>query len=257
VSGATRAIVRAVSPSLMKGEVTHRERAAIDLRLAIAQHAAYVGLLRGHGLRILEAPDAPEHPDGVFVEDVLVVIDGHAILTRPGAPSRREEVHSVEPLIRSLGLPCERIVAPGTLDGGDTLVTQRHVLVGRSTRSNHAAISQLAALAACSGRDVVGVDVHAALHLKSVATLLPDGALIAAPSFVDVKLLRATGYVVHEAPESSGANVLCLDRTVVLPADAPASAALLRALGHEVASIDISELQKLEAGLTCMSVLLS
>jgi dimethylargininase len=193
----------------------------------------------------------------LFVEDVLVVLDGHAILTLPGALSRRGEVDSVEPLIRELGLPIERIVAPGRLDGGDLLVTRRHVLVGRSTRSNEAAIAQLAASAACSGREVLGVDVHAALHLKSACTLLPDGALIAAPDFADVKHLRSLGYTVHEAPEASGANVLCVDRTVLLPADAPASAALLGALGHEAAPIDISEFQKLEAGVTCMSVLLA
>jgi dimethylargininase len=256
VSSATRAIVRAVSPCLAAGEVTHRERVAVELTLARAQHAAYVQLLRGHGLQIIDAPAAPEHPDGVFVEDALVIIDGHAVLSRPGALGRRGEVESIEPLIEGLGLPLERIVAPGTLDGGDVLVTPRHVLVGRSTRSNQPAAAQLAALAACSGREVVGVDVHAALHLKSVATLLPDGTLIAAPDFVSVKRLQSLGYVVREAPEPSGANALCLDRTVVLPADAPASAALVRALGHEVASIDISEFQKLEAGVTCMSVLL-
>jgi dimethylargininase len=256
VSGATRAIVRAVSPRLAEGELTHRERVAIDLRRAIEQHAAYVALLRKHGLRIIEAPAAPEYPDGLFVEDVLVIVDGHAILTRPGALSRRGEVDSVEPLIRELGLSLERIVAPGSLDGGDVLVTQRHVLVGRSTRSNEAAITQLAALAACAGREVLGVDVHAVLHLKSAVTLLPDGALIAAPDFVDVRYLQSLGYSVREAPEPSGADVLCLDRTVVLPADAPATAALLRARGHELTSIDISELQKLEAGVTCMSVLL-
>lgn len=254
--GAQRAIVRAVSPGLAEGEVTHRARVAIDLRQAIVQHAAYVELLRAHGLRIIEAPAAPEHPDGVFVEDVLVVIDGRAILTWPGAHSRRGEVDSVEPLIRELGLPLERILAPGTLDGGDVLVTERHVLVGRSTRSNQAAVTQLAVLAACRGRQVLGVDVRAALHLKSALTRLPDGSLIAAPDFVDVRHLQSLGYLVREAPEPSGADVLCLDRTVVLPADAPASAALLRALGHEVVSIDISELQKLEAGVTCMSVLL-
>jgi dimethylargininase len=256
VFGATRAIDRAVSPRLAEGELTHRERVPIDLRLAIAQHAAYVDLLRRSGLRIIEAPAAPEHPDGLFVEDVLVIVDGHAILTRPGALSRRGEVDSVEPLIRELGLPLERIVAPGSLDGGDLLVTPRHVLVGRSTRSNEAALTQLAALAACAGREVLGVDVRAVLHLKSAVTLLPDGALIAAADYVDVSTLRALGYSVHEAPEPSGADVLYLDRTVVLPADAPGSAALLRALGHEVACVDISELQKLEAGVTCMSVLL-
>jgi dimethylargininase len=253
---ATRAIVRCVSPRLGEGEVTHRERVPVDLERAFAQHAAYVDVLREHGLQIIEAPELPEHPDGVFVEDVLVVIAGQPILTRPGAPSRRGELDGLEPLIAALGLACERIEAPATLDGGDVLVTPRHVLVGQSTRSNQEAVRQLAASASCLEREVRSVEVHAALHLKSAVTLLPDGSLIAAPGFVDAEALEALGYQVHEAPEATGANVLWLDRSVVLPADAPATAALLRTLGFGVLSIDIGELQKLEAGVTCMSVLL-
>ena len=223
---------------------------------ALAQHAAYVSLLREHGLEIIMALEAPEHPDGVFVEDTLVVIAGRAILTRPGAASRRAELISIEALVQQLGLPVERITAPGRLDGGDVLVTERHVLVGRSGRSNVRGIEQLATFHACRKRDVLGLHVSGVLHLKSALTQLPDGALIALPKSVDTVKLKKLGYPVHHAVEPSGADVLCLGQTVVLPSDAPVTAMRLRELGYDVKQIDVSELQKLEAGVTCMSVLL-
>lgn len=256
MSALRRAIVRNVSPLLAQGERTHLERAPIDLPRALAQHAAYVAVLREHGFEIVHAPDAPEHPDGAFIEDTLVVIADRAVLTRPGASSRRNEITSIEPLVSQLALPIERIEAPGRLDGGDVLVTQRHVLVGRSSRSNVRAIEQLGTFHACRKRQVLGVALSGVLHLKTALTQLPDGALLALPKHVDIPTLRKLGYTVHVAPEPSGANVLCLNQIVLLPSSAPETAVQLRALNYHVQQIDIGELQKLEAGLTCMSVLL-
>jgi dimethylargininase len=252
----TRAIVRSPSPRLAEGELTHLERQPVDVPRALAQHAAYVSLLREHGLEIVRAPEAPEYPDAVFVEDVLTVVDGRAILTRPGAPSRRGEVASMERLVRQLGLHTERIQAPGRLDGGDVLVTERHVLVGRSSRSNVRAIKQLAGFQACRKRAVLGVPLASVLHLRTALTRLPDGSLIALPGCVDTQLLRDLGYTVHDAAEPSAANVLCLGPSVVMASDAPITASRLRELGYQVVQIDLGEFQKLEAGPTCMSVLL-
>jgi len=239
-----------------EGEVTHIARRAVDVTLALAQHAAYLTLLSKHGLALSTLPELPDHPDGLFVEDIVVMLDGTAVLTRPGAVSRRGEVTSAEATLTTLGLPVARITAPATLDGGDVLCLERHVLVGRSTRSNDAAREQLVRLVAGSARTVLGIDVHGALHLKTAVTRLPDGSLIAVPDFVDVAELEALGYRVHRALEESGGNVLCLGRTVVLPSDAPKTAAALQRLGFTIEQIDISALQTLEAGLTCMSVLL-
>lgn len=259
------AVVRSPSSRLADGEVTHLQRRPLDGPRALAQHAAYVELLRRHGFEPRWAPPADDHPDGVFVEDALVVIDGIegaaglAILTRPGAASRRGEVESLEAMVAALGaelgLRGHRVVAPATLDGGDVLVTARHVLVGQSTRSNAAAVEQLQALVG-PRREAIGVTVTGALHLKSAVTALPDGSLIAVPGWIDVAALTALGYRVHAAQEPSGGDVLCLGDVVVLPADAPATAAMLRGLGFAVEEIDVGELQKIEAGVTCMSVLI-
>jgi dimethylargininase len=165
-------------------------------------------------------------------------------------------VASIEQLTHQLGMRVERIQAPARLDGGDVLVTERHVFVGRSSRSNVRAIQQLASFEACRGRVVLGQPLNGVLHLRTALTQLPDGALIALPKSVDAGRLRKLGYTVHEAAESSAADVLCLGQTVVLPSDANVTAFRLRELGYEVVQIDVSELQKLEAGVTCMSVLL-
>lgn len=249
------AIVRPPGPRVAEGEVTHLERTAVDVERARAQHRTYVEVLRRHGLRIVEAPALDDHPDGLFVEDALVVLGRTAVLTRPGAPSRRGEVDSLVPVVAALGLRAVRIEGPGTLDGGDVLVTGRHVFVGRSTRTDDDGRAQLGPVAGPLGLDVVGIDVTRCLHLKSAVTALPDGSLVAVAGWLDLDVFRGLGYTVHETDEPSGGDVLCLGRTVVLPADAPATAARLRALGFAVEPVDVGELQKIEAGVTCMSVI--
>lgn len=250
----THALIRRPSARLAEGELTHVAKRPVELRLALQQHGVYCDVLARHGLTLVELPELPEHPDGLFVEDVVVMLEGRALLTRPGALSRRGEVESVVPALERLQVPSSRIHAPATLDGGDVLVLERHVLVGRSSRSNDEAIRQLETLIT-SDRQVVGIDVHAALHLKTAVTCLPDGSLIAVAAHVDLDVLRALGYRVHETDEPSGGNVLCLGETVLLPADAARTGAPLAQLGFTVEHVDMGELQKLEAGLTCLSVL--
>ena len=251
-----RAIVRRPSPRVAEGEVTHIDRRAMDVDLALTQYANYLALLQRHGVELIHAPEADEHPDGIFVEDALVVVGGQAILTRPGAASRRGEIDTIRPLVESLGLPLATIEAPGTLDGGDVLCVGRHVFIGLTTRTTTAAIEQFAAIVEPLGRTVVAVDVPGCLHLKSAITALPDGSLIAVRGWVDETIFEAAGYRVHAAGEETGGDVLCLGTTVVLPADAPRTAEIIRNLGFDADPIDVGELQKIEAGVTCMSVLL-
>ena len=154
-----------------------------------------------------------------------------------------------------LGLRTRRISAPGTLDGGDVLVVGQHIFCGRTTRSNDDGINQLAAWGEPLGFTTIAVEVSGCLHLKSAITALPDNSLIAVPGWVDPSVFERVGFTVREAAEPTGGDVLCLGDTVVLPASAPATAARLAALGFDVHPIDVSELEKIEAGVTCMSVL--
>jgi dimethylargininase len=252
----TRAIVRRPSPSITDGEVTHIVRTPLDIEKAFAQHSAYVGLLASLGLTIVELPELPDHPDGVFVEDVLVMIDNFAVVTRPGAPTRRTEVDGLATFVASLGVRSGSIESPARVDGGDVLVTDRHVFVGQSSRTNMNAMKQIDRFCRTLRRHAVAITVDRCLHLKTAITCLPDGSLIAVRSWVDTTFFERLGYTVHLAFEDSGGDVLCVGNEVILPADAPETAAMIRGLGFDVHQIDVSELQKIEAGVTCLSVLI-
>jgi dimethylargininase len=223
---------------------------------AAGQHGRYLELLRSHGWAIVDAPPLDDHPDGVFVEDTLVVVGGSIVLTRPGAISRRTEVASMESVIGDRGYQVARITGDATLDGGDVLVTERHVFVGMSTRTSRSGAEQLAPVARREGREVVHVPVTRCLHLKTAITELPDGTLIAAEELLDTRAVTDHGYRVLRTDEPAGANVLTLGATVAVSSHAPRTAHLLGSLGFDIEQPDISEFHKLEAGLTCLSVLI-
>jgi len=250
----TAALVREVSPDLGDAQLTFVHRQPVDIEVARRQHDGYVGCLASLGLDIVRLPPAPEHPDGVFVEDAVVLIDSVAVLTRPGASSRRAEVGSVRAAVEARGLAVASIEAPGTLDGGDILQIGQTVHVGRTTRTNQAGIEQLTALVEPLGRHVIPVDVRDALHLKTAATALPDATIIASLDRVDLGAFA--GREVIAAPEPAGANVLLFGDTVIVSAAAPATAAIVRKRGFAVQTVEITELEKAEAGPTCLTVLL-
>jgi dimethylargininase len=245
-------VVRFPSSRLAEGIVTHISRTAVDVKLAGRQHAAYVAALETSGWAVAHAPDAEDCPDSVFVEDTVVVCDDLAVLTRPGAPQRRAEVDGVAPVMASLGLRTARIEAPGTLDGGDVLQAGTAVYVGRGGRTNGEGIRQLRALLAPLGRTVTGVPLGEVLHLKSAVTALPDGTFLLLPDLVPAGLFPA----VRPVTEESGCHVVPLggDR-VLIAASAPRTAASLEDLGFTPVVVDISEFEKLEGCVTCLSVL--
>jgi dimethylargininase len=246
-------MVRPPSSRLAEGIVTHISRTTVDLGLARAQHATYAKALAASGWQVEQVPVAEDCPDSVFVEDAVVVCDDLAVLTRPGAPPRRPEIDGVAQAMASLGLRTARIEAPGTLDGGDVLQAGTTVYVGRGGRTNGEGIRQLRALLAPLGRTVVGVPLGAVLHLKSAVTALPDGTFLLLPDLVPAGLFPA----VRPVTEESGCHVVPLggDR-VLIAASAPRTAASLADLGFTPVVVDISEYEKLEGCVTCLSVLL-
>jgi dimethylargininase len=242
------ALVRRPGPRLADGIVTNIEREPVDAVLAGRQHAAYVTALRDHGWRTVEVEPADELPDSPFVEDTVVVCDGVAVLTRLGAPERRPEVAGTAKAVRDLGLAVRTIDEPGTLDGGDVLRVGETVYVGRSARTNDEGIAQLAA--ALPAKKIVSVGLTGVLHLKSAVTALPDGTLIGDPDYVDLLDLLVP-------PEESGAHVVLLGgNSVLMAASAPETADILLEHGLDVVTVDISEFEKLEGCVTCLSVLI-
>jgi dimethylargininase len=245
------ALVRRPSPRLADGLVTHIDRTPVDADVAARQHEAYVAALGAAGWRVRELPPADDMPDAVFVEDTVVVCDGLALLTRPGAPERRPEVASVADAVAELGLRIVRIEGEATLDGGDVLQVGGTVYVGRSGRTNEDAICRLPRL--LGGRHVVPVEVRGCLHLKTAMTALPDGSLIGDPDRVDTSVLPG----LRVAPEPTGAHVVVLgEKRVLIAASAPRTAEQLREEGYDVSVVDIGEFEKMEGCVTCLSVLI-
>lgn len=245
-------LVRPPSARLADGELTHLERVPVDADLAAEQWQRYVEVFRGYGWDVRAVPAAEAHPDGVFVEDAVVVFDDLAVLTRPGALTRRDEVASVRPAVEAVVTELARITEPGTLEGGDVLKVGRTVYVGRTARTNADGAAQLRALLEPRGWRVVEVPVTRALHLKSAVTALPDGTVIGyAPLVEDTAVFDAFVPV----PEAEGSAVVVLDEsTVLMSAAAPATTELLRARGLTVLTTSVTEFEKLEGCVTCLSV---
>jgi dimethylargininase len=248
----THALIRRPSPRLEEGEVTHLERRPVDAGLARTQWERYVEALHDAGWTTHEVPAAPECPDSVFVEDTMVVYGDLAVISRPGADSRVPETSAAEQSVASLGYRIARIEAPGTLDGGDVLKWGGTVWVGVGGRTNEEGVRQLAAHLEPLGARVVPVPLTKVLHLKTAVTALPDGTVIGYEPLVDDASVWPSFLAV---PEESGAHVVVTGANAVLmAADAPRTAQLLRDRGLEVTEVDISEYEKLEGCVTCLSV---
>jgi dimethylargininase len=250
------ALTRAVSPSISRCELTHLQRTPIDLALATRQHEIYEETLAQLGCRVQRIAPEPELPDSVFVEDAAVVVDEIAVITRPGALLRRAETASVAQALaahRPLGF----VQAPGTLDGGDVLRLGRRVWVGVSTRTNAEGARQLRELLAPFGYQVETVEVYRCLHLKSAASGVADDAVLLDPSAVEASRFAGLRTISIEPGEPMAANVLRVGATLVAPAAAPRTCDRLLAAGLRVLAVEVSELAKAEAGLTCCSLLLS
>jgi dimethylargininase len=246
------ALIRRPSPQLADGIVTNIQRRPVDYVLARSQWDCYVQALTDCGWGTVEVPPADDCPDGVFVEDTMVVYKNVAVIARSGAPSRRAEATDAAAVVDGLGLSINRIRGSGTLDGGDVLKLGDTIYVGQGGRTNGEGIGQLRDILTPLGAVVVAVPVKKVLHLKSAVTALPDGSIIGYPPLVDSPHFFPRFLPV---PEESGAHVVLLgDGKLLMAADCPRSADLFTSLGYTPVAVDISEFQKLEGCVTCLSV---
>jgi dimethylargininase len=248
------AITREVSAALGACQLTHLARVPIDVELARAQHREYEQALRDAGYVVERLDSNGEMPDSVFVEDIAVVFDELAIITRPGAASRRIETAAVAgALARHRAL--HAIQAPGTVDGGDVLVAGKQVFVGLSTRTNDDAAVQMARLLQPHGYKVREVVVHDCLHLKSAVTTLSDDLLLVNPAWIDRETFDGFMLVEVDADEPGAANALRLDDRVLCSASFPRTAARLERRGLRVERVAASEVAKAEGAVTCCSLI--
>jgi len=250
------AITRKVSPAIARCELTHLPRVPIDVRLAEAQHEAYEDALCKLGCFVLSLPAEPDLPDSVFVEDTAVVLDEVAVITCPGAGSRREETASVATVLAKHRLVVA-IEAPGTLDGGDVLRLGRRFVVGMTARTNREGIAQLEAFVAPYGYAVQGVPISGCLHLKSAVTQVAPDAVLINPAWVDPASFPEFTRIRIHPDEPFAANALMIGDAVIYPEAFPHTAAQLDAAGIRIVAVDVSELAKAEGAVTCCSLILN
>lgn len=248
------AITRAVSRALARCELTHLERRGIDVDLARVQHAAYEHALRAAGCDVRQLQEQPELADSVFVEDTAIVLDKLAVLTRPGAESRRGEIESMAAALAPWR-EVRRIEAPATLDGGDVLRLERVLYVGASARSNAAGMAQLAQLVAPFNYRVQAVPLHGCLHLKSAVTQVATQVLLCNPAWVDTRHFPGYRLLAVDPAEPFAANAVWVGDRLLYSASFPRTADRLRQAGIEVHALDMSETEKAEGGVTCCSVI--
>jgi dimethylargininase len=247
------AITRGVSPAIVNCELTFVDRSPIDLAKAQAQHRAYEQLLEKFGARLHSLPAEKDLPDSMFVEDPAMVLDEIAVIFPLGTASRRPEAES---LAREL----ERhrvltyVFLPGMAEGGDILRVGNNLYAGLSTRTNEEGVRQLKSIVRF-GYSVTAVPVTGCLHLKSAVTSLGNNTLLANREWFDASKIEGYEWIDVAPEEPHAANALAFGNTVILPTSFPRTRARIEARGFEVVSLDISELQKAESGLTCSSLL--
>ena len=248
------AFTRDVSPAIVHCELTHLERVPIDVERARAEHAAYERALAAEGWDVRRIPSPADQPDSVFIEDTAVVLEELAVITRPGAESRRAETLAVAEVLRT-HRPIVEIQAPGTLDGGDVLRVGRRIYVGVGARTNKAGVDQLRALTAPHGYDVRPVAFTGALHLKTAVTLVGDDDLLVNPDWVDSSLFGGARILAVDPREPFAANALLVGERVLHGAQFPGTRQVLERGGVRVVSVPVAELAKAEGGVTCCTLL--
>ena len=251
----SHAITRRPAPSITQG-LRAVDTGAPDLALMQAHHDAYIATLRETGATVVELPALPAYPDSVFVEDTALCLPQGAVVMRPGAPSRLGEAAEMTPHLKALYTHVVEISGPESfIEGGDILVTEREILVGRSARTNAAGIAELSRLVAPWGHTVREVlTPPGVLHFKTDCSLLDVDTILSTPRLSASGCF--TGYKVIDVPEGeeAAANTIRFNDLVLMPAGFPRTRDAITAAGFTVREIGNSECAKLDGGMSCLSL---
>ena len=251
----TIAITRKVSPRFNECEITHIDRTPINVDIARAQHDEYVKALAALECKVIELEEEPDLPDSVFVEDTAFILPEAAVITRPGADSRKPEVESIIPALA----PHRKIIqvtSPASVDGGDVLVLGKNIYIGLSTRSNIEAVNQLNASLQEYGYMVQGVDLTDCLHLKTAVTRVDDNTLLINKNWVDSNLFPGYDLIEVDASEPFAANCLPIHDKIIYPTTFPNTQKKLEARGFQIINVNLAELAKAEGAVTCCSLII-
>ena len=249
----TKAIVRKPGKNFAQGLTTAAGLKPPDYHLILRQHEAYVETLKSIGLGVIALEPLPDYPDAYFVEDTAVVTEHIAIITNPGADTRKGEETSIAAVLAEYR-NIEHINPPGTVDGGDVLQIANHFFIGLSERTNQEGAAQLGRILQGFGYTYTTISVGAGLHFKSSVNYIGKNTLLVADDFAEHRSLKDYQNITAEDPESYAANTLLVNDHLLTPVGFPQTRKKLDALGMKIIELDMSEVQKMDGGLTCMSI---
>lgn len=225
-----------------------------DYARALIQHAEYVKALVQCGLEVKTLAADEQFPDSTFVEDVALLTPDCAIITNPGAESRKGETLAIQKVIQTFYTDIEKIEAPGTMDAGDVMMVGRHFYIGLSGRTNQKGARQLIAILEKYELSGSTIELNNVLHLKTGAAYLENNTLAVCGEFVSKQEFEGFTKIVIPGSESYAANCVWINDRVILPAGHPQSCELLKQAGYEVIEVDVSEFEKLDGGISCLSL---
>lgn len=248
----TYAITRKPGKNVAQG-LTNSKLGAPNYDLVLQQHLSYVEALKSIGLQIIELDAQLDYPDAHFVEDTAVVTPDVAIIAYPGAVSRQGEEKSIAEILAAYRTT-EYIHAPGTLDGGDVLMVGDHFFIGISERTNSEGAKQLSKILEKYAKTCSMIPVGAGLHLKSSVNYVGKNTLIVTRDFANHAALEGYDKIVVSRKEEYAANVLWANDYLIAPRGFADTKKKLSALDLEMIELDVSEMQKMDGGLTCLSL---
>jgi dimethylargininase len=251
----TIAITREVSSRFNECEITHIDRTPIDLEIARQQHHEYITALARLGCEVIQLPEDPALPDSVFVEDAAFILPEVAVITRPGADSRKPETEAIAKAL----FPYKKLLQisdPATVDGGDILIMGKNIYIGLSTRSNQDAVDQINTLLGEYGYMATGVQMHDCLHLKTAATRVDDSTLLINRKWVDAHHFKDYTWIEIDESEAFAANCLPVNGQIIYPTSFPKTREKLEAAGHKTLPVAVDELAKAEGAVTCCSLII-
>lgn len=249
------AVTQEVSSRFNECEITHIDRTPIDVDIARQQHHEYVQALAQIGCQVIELPEQRDLPDSVFVEDAAFILPEVAVITRPGADSRKPETESIVQAL-SPYRPLVHVTAPATVDGGDVLVLGRNIYIGMSTRSTMEAVTQLQGLLDSYGYKVTGLELTDCLHLKTAVTRVDDKTLLINKNWVDPAHFSGYELIDVDPTEPFAANCLPVKDVVIYPTTFPKTQAKLVQKGFKIINVNLDELAKAEGAVTCCSLII-
>lgn len=249
----TNAIVRTPCRNMTRG-ITSAELGLPDTALALHQHENYIRALRELGLNVTILKPDERFPDSTFVEDTALLTPGCAIITRPGAPSRRREIDAMRDVVSSFYDRVETIHAPGTVDAGDILMAGDHYFIGLSRRTNAEGARQTIEILRRHGFQASTVPLEHVLHLKSGVAYIENNTMVISGEFTTFPAFERFTHIEVKPEEAYAANCVWINGTVLVARDFPFTAAGIRAAGYDVTELDMSEFQKLDGGLSCLSL---